>query len=300
MDPFPKTLQKAVAEMDDFANVVMRRGDYLDAILIHQARFDVIKAAEEIGSKRFHKGGPLHMTGLCYLIAERPQEALKCFAASHVEDVLSDGAEGARPYAAHRVLRQGYIISETDLDAFDSTILGVTEPIPDPFSIVELHEKKIGASLGSLAKARPRFVFPRHKIQEIDSIQPDADKRVFVGGSFDNILWLQRIENVVLELDYYAILAINFEQPAGVSTDDFTKQLLSMSKHAVFELSVVGAAGHYVEMAHAKELGTDSLGVYQSLSKSEHRFSQEVDWLSKKPYNSLEDLKRILSESLGH
>jgi hypothetical protein len=70
MNPFPNTLQKAVGEMDDFANVVMRRGDYLDAILTHKARFDVIKAAEEIGSKRFHKGGPLHMIGLCYLITE--------------------------------------------------------------------------------------------------------------------------------------------------------------------------------------------------------------------------------------
>src|SRR5208282_3968721 len=295
---FPKTLLKAVAELDDFANIVMRRGDYFDSILIQQARFDVIKAAEEIGSKRFHKCGLLHMTGLCYLMAERPEEALKYFAASHVEDVLSDGAQGAKLYAAYRVLNQAYFVSETNLDAFDSAILSVTDPIPDPFGIVELYEKKIGSSLGLLAKARPRFVFPRHRIEEIGSIQPDPDKRVFVGGSFENVLWLQRVENAVLELGYFAILAINFEQPAGVSTDDFTKQLLSNSKHAVFELSVVGAAGHYVEITHGKDLGIDMLGVYQSLSRSEHRFSQEVDWLPKKPYNSLEDLKKILNDFL--
>lgn len=274
--------------------MVMRRGDYLDALKLHQIRFEVVKAAEEIASEHFDKTGPLNMAGLCYLMAGDDTQAPRYFAASYIEALISFGQDRAKLYSAYRTLTEGYRISDEDLNELVLTLKSTPDLTPDPFVVLENHEKRMNANLSTLVKSRLKFAINKQRIEAINPIESDVLKRVFVGGSFDNIIWLQRIENAILELGYCAIVAINFEQPKELSTDDFTKKLLALSGHAIFEMSVVGAAGHYVEMAQAKDMNLHCIGIYQSLLLSEHKFSGEVEWLSKKPYRSIEGLKALL------
>ena len=87
-----------------------------------------------------------------------------------------------------------------------------------------------------------RLVFTKNTLESIN--QTEESKRVFLGGAFNNILYLKQIENVVNELGYYAVFADNFEKPLGMEDDEFTRALLKRSRFALFEISVVEAGGH--------------------------------------------------------
>ena len=265
---------------------------------VHRDRYDIIAAAEKITSERMHKAGPLQMIGLCLLYAEKPEEAFTQYAAAHVENVVSDGPNGARLYGAYYTLNRGYGLSESDLQTFSDWI--ITQSDWDPFQTLHNYEQKLGKPLLEYALRRNlKITWQRLKMDQMPS---EFQKRVFLAGSYGNILWLKRIENAIIELneDYYPVLALNFEKPSKMITDDFTTALLSKCKHAVFEISELGRGGFLTELPRARDLKVHSLGIYQSTSgsPSPQRFSEELDWLRKQPYTSLENMKKMLRRLL--
>ncbi len=235
MSVFPPELTPPIADLDDYATVILRRGFYSDAIRIQKARYGILKAVEKIASKRIHKGSPLHMLGFCHSITD-PDSALQYYAAAHVEDVLSEGPLRAKLYSSYYVLSRGYLIPEEFIDKFDNLIqqVQVRTAIPDPFDVLKTFESSSGSLSSQMKVSRaPRLVFPKLKLDEIT--RTDESKRVFLGGAFNNILYLKQIENVVNELGYYTVFADNFEKPATMDDDEFTRTLLKYSRYAIFE-----------------------------------------------------------------
>lgn len=292
----PEELGKPIADLADYANFVLRRGDFEDAITIHKSRYDILRAVENLSKQRMHKADPLQMWGLCLLYAGKSNEAFVYYAAAHVENTVSDGPIRTKNYAAYYVLTHGYGVPEQKMEAFSQYIMKNPSE-SDPFCVVRAYETSLNTKIETLAiRGISGITWSQLSIEQIGST---CEKRVFLGGSFGNILWLKRIESAIIEIGYYPVVAINFKKPSDMNTDDFTKTLISKCKFAVFEISELGRGGFIHELPRARDSGAKCTGIYQSVDLTERKFSGELDWLPTQPYSSLDDLKKRLTQFLA-
>jgi hypothetical protein len=295
----PEELLKPIIDLANYAESLFQRHDFEEAGRIHKDRYEILSAVESLTGQRFQKGDPLQMQGLCTLPGNT-DEAFSYFAASHVENVISDGPAAARSYGAYYVISRGYQVDAQDLEAFSSFAVERAAE-RNPFAIISAYEKSIGKPLISFAKARLGPL--AWKKMTLGQIPSDPSKCVFLGGSYGNILWLQRIEQAIIELDdYLPVLEINFDKPVFMNNYEFAKTLLSKCGYAVFEISEIGRGGHLLELAGAKDQKIKCIGVYQSQGSTERpkdSFGGMIDWLEKIPYSSLDDLKSRLNGFLS-
>jgi hypothetical protein len=103
------------------------------------------------------------------------------------------------------------------------------------------------------------------KKYSLSEIPGKIEKRVFIGGNYDNISVLREIEDIVSDLGYQPILALEFEVLPD-KTHDQDMVLLHSCKHSVFEVSVPN--GHLMELERAKEYGVKTLVVFQVRDES--------------------------------
>ena len=97
---------------------------------------------------------------------------------------------------------------------------------------------------------------------EIPELAANYEKRVFVGGNYDDMPTLRKIVNCVREVDYEPILAFNVKKVPKNRIHDFDIALIKLCKYAVFEVST--GNGHMMEIeAAVKSFGTVTFGIYK-------------------------------------
>jgi hypothetical protein len=104
---------------------------------------------------------------------------------------------------------------------------------------------------------------------EIPELAGHYEKRIFVGGNYDDMPSLRKIVNSIREVDYEPILAFDIKDVPKDKIHDFDITLLRLCKYALFEVST--GNGHMMEIeAAVKCFGTVTFGVYKVRS-AKHR-----------------------------
>lgn len=98
------------------------------------------------------------------------------------------------------------------------------------------------------------------KPYSISRIPGQLEKRVFIGGNYDNVAVLRQIASMVIELGYQPIFALDFVMPRD-RTREYSLRLLHNCSYAIFEITL--GNGHIVEIERAKDYDVDVLLVYQ-------------------------------------
>lgn len=97
-----------------------------------------------------------------------------------------------------------------------------------------------------------------------DKLPDEYDKRVFIGGNYDNIKILRDIQEAVhqLGLGLTAILPRDDVEVPLQDTHDWDLRILHNCRYAIFDVSVPG--GELMEIERVREYGTQTLLLYQS------------------------------------
>lgn len=135
----------------------------------------------------------------------------------------------------------------------------------------------------------------------LSEIPGKFEKRVFIGGNYDNISVLREIEAIVSDLGYQPILALEFDVPSD-RIHDYDLLLLHNCRHSIFEVTLPD--GHLMELERAKEYDVKTLVVFQTRDGSRKpppsvsSMKMSLKDLPKQGYLDFKDLKRIVSEFL--
>jgi hypothetical protein len=137
----------------------------------------------------------------------------------------------------------------------------------------------------------------KHSLSEIPG---KLEKRVFIGGNYDNISVLREVAEMVSELGYQPILALEFDVPRA-KIHDYDLLLLHNCKRSIFEVTLPN--GHLMELERAKEYGVETLVVFQTRDESgtpPPNVSTMVLSLGlpTRGYRNFKDLRKIVREFL--
>lgn len=99
----------------------------------------------------------------------------------------------------------------------------------------------------------------------LDEIPGRFENRVFIGGNYDNIAVLRKIADMVRDLGYQPILALDFDVPKE-EIYSYDIRLLANCKYAIFEIT--WGNGHLMEIVRAQDFNVQTLLVYQARDES--------------------------------
>lgn len=94
----------------------------------------------------------------------------------------------------------------------------------------------------------------------LDNIPGLFEKRIFIGGNYDNCAVLREIADIVRELGYQPIIALDFDA-SKEEVRSYDLRLLSNCKYAIFEISF--SDGHLIEIERSGDYKVQALLVYQ-------------------------------------
>lgn len=149
--------------------------------------------------------------------------------------------------------------------------------------------------------AEPIFRGPsRSEKYSLSRIPGKLEKRVFIGGNYDNISVLRKIESIVSDFGYQPILALEFDVPIE-KVHDYDLLLLHNCKYSIFEITIPN--GHLMELERSKEYAVETLVVFQVRDEKREpppsisKMVLSLD-LPKFGYLDFEELKKKISEFL--
>lgn len=299
-EPLPAEIQQKYAEFDRQGFIHRRMQRWVEAAKVYSKSYQLLLGSQPSG-QRFHKGGPLHFLGMCYLYQGQKAEALKYFLLAYVEDLLSKAkgqiniAETEAAALALRTLKvEEQILSAIKRVAVEKRTKGIVVSNPEELLAEAIESKGGAAYLRSLSARLP----PPAKNRSLAAIDPAWGNRVFVGGNYNNLATLTEIKEAVLEAgDFDPILANEFEMPEEL-IHHHTLMLLHNCKHAIFDISFEG--GHLMEIERLRDYGIRPLVVYSKLpgDPPRPRVSEMVKTIGYKP-TAYRDMKE-LRESVIH
>ena len=171
------------------------------------------------------------------------------------------------------LIDSGVLVSKSDSDELirevtHALISGLARNYP-LFEEIALEEiKKANLQKETAKKLRDGVAnlsagFIVKKRYNIDKIPGIYEKRVFIGGAYDDLPTLRFIEEIVRENGFVPVIAIDFDLPDSMGVHDFDILLLHNCKFAFFELSL--AAGQYNEVEWAiRQLNIETVGFCKS------------------------------------
>lgn len=170
----------------------------------------------------------------------------------------------------------------------------------------DLEEKSAQKLKDGVADLRASF-YVKHRFN-IDKMPGTYDKRVFIGGAYDDLPTLRLIENYVKANGYIPMLAFDFDIPISMDVHSFDILLLHNCKFAIFELSL--AAGQYNEVEWAINLlRKETVGLCKSREgESKEKALQKISSMIKAlferggypiiTYSDFNELKSIIKSIL--
>ena len=304
----PSEVRPQIMRLETEAYVHLRMGRYAECGALYRDVLGILYKKQAEQDRPIHKGAPLHMIGLSLLYQEKLEDSVRFFLLAYIEDTLNVGfgneAE-ADTAPASRVLRDLFQISIGFLDAVkqfsrDLKERGKWQEAKEPKEILEVVAKREdvdSSNLLALCKARPKLL----KKQPIDPLPGTWDKRVFIGGSYDQLAILREIQEIVIRTKtFQPILAYEFSVPQD-KIHHHDLMLLHCCRLAIFEVST--GNGHLMEIERAKDYDVEVLLVYSSRNGPSHSMSSMLQTAGYPlvPYIDLNDLaKKITSWLSSH
>lgn len=136
---------------------------------------------------------------------------------------------------------------------------------------------------------------------DVDKMPGRFENRVFIGGNYDHMAVLRKIENYVEENGFQPILAYDFDVPKD-KIHDTDLRLLHNCKYAIFDET--DPAGELMEIEVSKQYGTMVFIVYQTRDPESRETPPGVTTMVKTlgysmyGYTTFEELRDIIGEWL--
>ena len=255
-------------EIEAITNFNLRR--FNEARKLYQQILDLLTQTQNIIKRPIHKGGPLHMIGMCYVVTNHPEQALRYIMLAYIEDTLN--VAFAMEYEADttpaaRMLRDFYHLQPVLLQiikqlAQKAKLKGEWSGILEPIVILQRLEKSEKIDSNNLTRqlTQPASTIPTR--QPLGFPQP-WDIRVFIGGNYQtHMAVIRHIEKIVLALGYVPVVAFDMDIPRERTHHD-TLMLLHTCRYAIFEIS--SPAGQLMEIERANDYNTEFLLLYSTI-----------------------------------
>lgn len=232
---------------------------------LFRKQYEILRDAQS-REVSIHKGAPLFNWGVALAELGKANEGTLKIAAAFIEDLITDGLPKAKDGLAFKALTK-YNIHEAhlkDIEGLISNWLESGKDINDPERIAKeafsVKDDRITLS-ASFLKTPAVSVLRRLEI-ELSGVR---EKRVFIGGFYNNIALLRYIRDIVSDAGYYPKLvgdiieaAVRDERISLDEMHDASTEILEGCKYAVFEISA--SNGHTMEIKHCdllKERGNE-------------------------------------------
>jgi hypothetical protein len=302
----PSEIRPQIMQLETEAYVHLRMGRYSQCENLYRDLLGFLYKKQVEHDRAIHKGAPLHMIGLSLLYQEKLEDSVRFFLLAYIEDTLnvSFGNEAEADTApASRVLRDLFQINIGFLDTvkqFSKNLKeqGKWQAARDPEKILEIVAKRENIdpkNLLALCKTRPK----PFKKQPIDPLSGTWEKRVFIGGSYDQLAILREIQEIVIRTHtFQPILPYEFEVPQD-KIHHHDLMLLHCCRLAIFEVST--GNGHLMEIERAKDYDVEVLLVYSSRNGPTHSMSSMLQTAGYplEPYTDLNDLTKKVTSWLS-
>jgi len=267
----PPYLLEQIAPIEREAIVQLRMGRYAEAEELYRTELGRFVEAEGRERRSLHKGTPYHQIGVCLYLRGVFNDSLENFLLAYCEDALSaeTGQEDNQDRApACNVLRSTFVIDLTFLGAIKRIAhrAKTDGEIPlDPNEILSaaLEEHAIDrANILNLLMLEAGNLGAR----PLDPIVAAWQRRVFIGGQFNDIARLRDIQEEVIRLNYDPVLT---DEVVGVDqlVHHHCLMLLHTCRFAIFE--VTNNAGQLIELERARDYEIQPLVLYSSRNREE-------------------------------
>jgi len=305
----PADLRRRIRRLESNGYIQLRLGSFVEAEATYNRIYQILFERQSTEDRPIHKGAPLHMRGNALLPQRnRLEDSLRSFLLAYIEDTFNVplGSEAeADGSPAGRTLRQAFQLEENSLGILKGIALskkneGLWGEVRDPEQILEeflSQRRPRRGQILSLCGQRPRVRVRR----SVNQIPGEWERRVFIGGNYDNMWAIREIERVVQELGYQPIIALDFDIPEDLIRHH-DLMLLHNCKWAIFEVTL--GNGHLMEIERTNDYENEVLLLYNvrderrecppSMSMMIRTFTR-AEMLS---YLDPEELRRIISDFL--
>lgn len=287
-----------VLQIEKDAYVKLRIGKYEEAEGLFKRELSVFMEWQEEIHRPIHKGSPLHMIGICHLLQNTPEIALKFFLLAYIEDTLNAGFEmesEADLAPASMMLRNVFQIDPGYLRKIREYVArlkheGAWERAKDPGPILKAAVGTGHPPVRIMPKVLPKT--------PIDPLPGTWDKRVFVGGDYDHLAVLKAIQEAVIESGFQPILPYDcLVPPDKIHHHDL--MLLHCCRLGIFEVS--SPAGQLMEIERAKDYDVQVILFYTDRDGPPHSLSTMVSTAgyTMDAYSDIPDLKQKVRKWLS-
>jgi len=291
----PREILEDLLGYEKDAYVNLRVGRYKEAEELYRHELALINEWQEKINRPIHKGAPLHMTGICLVLQERIDEALRFFLSAYIEDTLNAGFKWeneADLAPAGLTLKSAFQIDVSFLKTIKEYVAdlkrkGVWAQAKNPAKILDaVIERVRPPSLIALCKSKPRLVLKK----PIDPLPGTWEKRVFIGGDYDHLSILRDIEDAVKKSGFEPILAYDFAVPPKL-IHHHDLMLFHCCRLGIFEVS--SPAGQLMELERAKDYDVEVILFYVDRDGLPHSLSMMVQTAghTMEPYKDSSELK---------
>jgi len=265
----PIDLIPQIRNLESNGYIQLRLGSFIEAERIYTRMYQILYERQATENRPIHKGAPLHMKGNSLLPQRgRLEDSARNFLLAYIEDVFNvpfgreEDADGA---PASQTLRQAFHIEENSLNiikqlAHRKKEEGLWNDIRNPEEILNefLQQRKPeGRQILSLCAQTPQVRVRR----SVSHIPGEWERRVFIGGNYDNMWALRQIEMIVQELGYQPIIPFDFAVPEDLIRNH-DLMLLHNCRYAIFEVTL--GNGHLMEIERTKDYENEVLLVYNA------------------------------------
>ncbi len=236
----------------------LQNSSYEQAEGIYHEWYDRLLKYQDARALRVHKGHPLAYLAF---VAGRIEisKALDYFLYAYIEDILSERKiHDARGTAVYRNLKDGFGFAEAQIFELENFIRERKAKGMDQKSPEKELELFMGAHKIEPQKTdREQIAEPEatsKQLGDIDLLPGSFQTRVFIGGSHAKEETLREIAKYVAECGLTPIIAKDFRSPIEkdeklLNDHDLDVYLITISRWAIFELSIPGAQFGEVEWA---------------------------------------------------
>lgn len=246
----PDELRKQFDSMEQQAYSYLIVGDFRRAEQTYESQYNILRSKEEKlpDGERYHKGGPLHNWGISLLYQNKVIEGLQKIILAYIEDVLDYGYEKSKEFPAYKTLDGIPQVKKEILHQIGELAeKGRQEgKVPrEPKNIlVELHQMIENPSEVTL---KPRTISLAVEAENIPNIVQQLemiatrDKRVFIGGNYQNIVLLRHVKDIVEDINgFRGIMPIDLNEASLPENHihDRCMEYLKGCSHAIFEISI--------------------------------------------------------------
>ena len=271
---YPTLTEKAQKVFDDAVgkySICIMMGEFGPALKIVKDLYDKMLDWQSKYNLRFHKGYPIHNIGYTLFLQKEYLEARRYFILAYIEDLLSaDEEEEADSTPAGQTLLLGYSFGPELLNILKRKVKELKEegriPLRPEEVVQELQASKpdykdVEGKVAVIKKEAP--------LKPFTVFEKEWEKRVFVGGTIGLRFIIEKVADIVSELDYEPIVCHQVVTPQEMERDIRSKclVLLHCCKYAIFDLAE--QKGQLVEIDRAPEYGVLTLVVWPDTKEKE-------------------------------